>query len=186
MRGPHSKSGGRALLFDRLVDFDPASQQESPVFQNYTKEQLLLSVQKELADFLNCRCKHTFAEYKKEAEIPYGVPDMYGLLADSTLHKGGKSTADKVCGYIKKAIEIFEPRLTNVNVVSKKVHTKFGYTVEVSGDLLISNKVERFYFPIDVDSQSQDAASKQVEVYNAKGEALVWPAGTGDFGIDKA
>ena len=87
---------------------------------------------------------------------------------------------------LSKAIEIFEPRLTNVNVVSKKVHTKFGYTVEVSGDLLISNKVERFYFPIDVDSQSQDAASKQVEVYNAKGEALVWPAGTGDFGIDKA
>lgn len=180
------RSGGRTLLFDKLTDTQPDVATENPVALNYTREGLFASVKREISDLLNCRCKLSLSEYKDVKDTPYGIPDLYGMLAASAEDKkeGGLGVSS-VCRAAEKAIALFEPRIQNVSVHAKKMHAQFGYTIEVSGDVIVSGKAERVFFPVDIDAHVRDSAEKESAVYNAQEPALKWPENRNDYDVTK-
>ena len=180
------RSGGRALLFDKLTDHQPGVDEETPVVLNYTRQGLFASIKKEISDLLNCRCKLSWPEYKSVKDVPYGVPDLYGMLAASSEDKEGALGARNVCRYVEKAVALFEPRLQNVAASSKKIHGTFGYTVEVAGDVVVDGKLERIFFPVDIDTRVSENAQKEDSLYNAREPALKWPQDRNDRDVDKA
>ena len=179
------KSGGRTLLFDKLTDNQPEVSTETPVALNYSREGLFASIKREVSDLLNCRCKLPWSKYKDVKDIPYGTPDLYGMLATSAEDKKGAMGAREVCRSMEKAIALFEPRLQDVSVSAKKVHASFGYTLEVSGEVLVAGKAERVFFPVDIDTHHSSKAAGEETVYNTKESALKWPKDRADYVVDK-
>jgi len=112
MREPRPIPGARALLFERLVDLEPASSQESPPFRVLDRQALEQSVRREVARVLNTRCPRPerLQEEGERTVINYGLPDFTFLVAAS----GGDR--QRLADEIARALAAYEPRLTQVRV----------------------------------------------------------------------
>ena len=184
MNQERDKTGGRRLLFDKLTNETPETQEETPIKLNYSRAELFFSVKRELTDLLNDRCKLSWSQYDKSDSIPYGFPDVYGLL-DAAADKAGAELPVKVAKNIKAAIERFEPRLQNVVVEPRKDQQHFTFLFNISGDLIVAGKVERFSFPITIDDRTRKQAGDEDRVYNTTESDLKWPKGKGIASVDK-
>jgi type VI secretion system protein ImpF len=76
------------------------------------------AVRKDLEDLLNSRrtvldIPEEFAEVRKSI-VAYGFPDPASYEA------AGSNSAQRICAAIEEAIAMFEPRLTDVQVISLK------------------------------------------------------------------
>ena len=112
MREPRPIPGGRALLFDRLVDLEPASSQESPPFRVLDRQALEESVRREVARALNTRCPRPerLQEEGERTVLNYGAPDFSFLAAASTTDR------ERLAGDLAQAVAAYEPRLSQVRV----------------------------------------------------------------------
>jgi len=174
------------LLFDKLTDAAPRVKEEHPVLQNYSREELLASVQREVGLLLNARCKLTLEEYKAQKEQSYGIPNLFGMIDESMKGKGGSIAIKDVCDFVRDAIKRFEPRLLSVFVNAKKNHTDFGYIIEIGGTLLVGDKQETVHFPLTVSAENVAFAEKESALYNQRKPGLKWPAGKEGNGVDKS
>jgi len=179
-----SRLGRRALLFDKLSDLRPDVHKEATVFLHYSKKQLLASIQRELTDLLNERCKETRQRCKDDL-LHYGIPESFGVLESALDYTGGSEKRKEIVRYVSQAIERFEPRLTNVAVSVKKDHPDFGYVIEVAGDVMIEGSIERIFFPVSTDNSMRDAALAEDMVHNQQEELLQWPKDRYDRNVDK-
>lgn len=108
----HDTGGGRALLFERLVDLEPGRREEERPFRVLSREELWESVRRELGRLLNTRCPVPLQLLGEEERtvINYGLPDFTSLSPQSGNDR--KLIAD----LIGRTVTAFEPRLRNVRV----------------------------------------------------------------------
>ncbi len=81
MREPKPIAGARALLFDRLVDLHPEIREEERPFRILNRNQLKVSIRRELERLLNTRCSLSLERVGEEdrSVVNYGIPDFSSL-----------------------------------------------------------------------------------------------------------
>ncbi|HEV2862332.1 MAG TPA: type VI secretion system baseplate subunit TssE [Pyrinomonadaceae bacterium] len=126
MRDPKPIAGGRALLFERLVDDDPQSQEvEARPFRALDTRALRESVRRELSRLLNTRC-HVPVRLLAGAErgvTNYGLPDF------SSLSSLSGDDCKRLGALVAGAVAAFEPRLGGVRVEAKRAEAAHDRTV---------------------------------------------------------
>jgi type VI secretion system lysozyme-like protein len=110
MMEPRVRQGARVLLFDRLVDTEPASSKEARPLRILDKKGLKDSVRRELGRLLNTRCPIPLAPAQERTVINYGIPDFSALSPQNSEHRS------RLESWIREAIVSYEPRLVNVKV----------------------------------------------------------------------
>ena len=116
--------GGRALLFERLVDESPRTQAELRPFRTHDAQGLRASVLRRLDLLLNTRATRLRPSGELTV-LDYGLPDYSSAYTrDAGMHQ-------HLTREIQRTIEAFEPRLTLTSVA-----------VSVAGDNERSLKVE--------------------------------------------
>lgn len=157
--------GADAPLFDKIRDENPQIKEEHPIFKKYDRQKLLFSVQKEVSNILNTRCKMPYEEYKNldPSDLQYGFPELFGLPDQSYADPQSPEGADRMADLIKNAIEIFEPRLANVSVEIQNFNQQNqSLSVNVNGDLIIGDVREPISFPVSVQDYSPVAEEEKV------------------------
>ncbi len=171
-----SRFASRVLLFDLLSDHSPEETSESPVLQYYTKKELMASIQQELEALLNTRCTMSWQDYESADNLEFGVPSFYGLLDRAMSLRSGVKGTDAVNFLLKKAIERFESRVTNVMVEVVKSDQFAGYTVNVSGLVMCGDVQEKVFFPVQMKTEVQNIVAQEDKVYDRHESTLKWPA----------
>jgi type VI secretion system protein ImpF len=112
MRQPQLIEGGRALLFERLVDLDPRSQSEPLPFRIHDREALKESIRQELVRLLNTRCSVPTDRLGEEERtvLNYGIPDFSSFSPQSTDDQA------RLTAIIRQSVAAYEPRLSEVQV----------------------------------------------------------------------
>jgi type VI secretion system protein ImpF len=115
MADSRNTGGARALLFERLVDTELNSKEESPPFRVLTRQELRKSVSRELGQLLNSRCPVPLQLIGEEERtvINYGVPDFSSLSPESS------DDRKLIASIIGQTIAAFETRLRNVRVTAE-------------------------------------------------------------------
>ena len=106
-----------ALLFDRLVDDDPAARSEPVPRRALDAEALRASVLNELCDLLNTRCPFTerALQGRGRTTLEYGLADV------SPAYPGASASSTDVAARMRDAIAAYEPRLRQVQVAAEPV-----------------------------------------------------------------
>ena len=126
MRDPKPIVGGRALLFERLVDEDHRSPgEEARPFRAHDTRALRESVRRELSRLLNTRC-HVPTRLLAGAErdvVNYGLPDF------SSLSSLSGDDCNRLGALVASAVAAFEPRLREVRVEARRAEAAHDRTV---------------------------------------------------------
>lgn len=160
-----TEKGVSIPLFDRLRDENPEVKSEHPIFKRYNRQELLNSVQKEVSQLLNTRCKVPYEDYKKldPGDLEYGFPELYGLPDQSYTNPQSPEGADQLADMIAHAIEIFEPRLKNVSVEIQTFNEGGqSLSVAVSGDLVVEDVREPISFPVAINDYRNVAEEEKL------------------------
>jgi|ERR1051325_6694218 type VI secretion system protein ImpF len=107
----------RTPLFDRLVDRDPHLRRELRPMRTLDRRGLRESVRRELEQLFNTRCpvpQHHLGN-RERTVIDYGIPDLAIFSARSFDDRG------RIAEILRKAIEAYEPRLSNPRVTVEQV-----------------------------------------------------------------
>ena len=157
MRDPKPVSGGRALLFERLVDADPRSgeEEEARPLRVHDVRALRLSVGRELGRLLNTR-RHGRGGMDGGGEemtvLDYGVPDFSALSAASGDDQ--KRLAETVAA----AVAAFEPRLRDVRVHVERLRREDNaLLLRVEARLVVGTLAEPVSFPVLMRGKSGEA-----------------------------
>jgi type VI secretion system protein ImpF len=145
MREPKPITGARALLFDRLVDLNPGSQDDgSRPFRILNREQLKESVRRELRQLLNTRCSlplHQVAEEERTV-INYGIPDFSSLSAEDA------DARELISTVIARTIAAYEPRLKQIRVTVEPLSdNRWALGLSVEALLVVDSFTEPVSFP---------------------------------------
>jgi len=146
MREPKPIAGARALLFERLVDLNPGSQDDgSRPFRILNGEQLKKSVRRELHRLLNTRCSlslHVLAEQDRTV-INYGIPDFSSLSAEDA------DARELVSQVVGRTIAAYEPRLKHIRVtVEPLANNEWGLALNIEALLVVDSFTEPVSFPV--------------------------------------
>ena len=136
--------GGALPLFDKLGEHLTVAPNESD--QALSADGLEASVARELSRLTTSRSRIPLAEFQEATltVLDYGIPDTLALSALSERDKALISEA------LERAIKVFEPRLTQVEVTVLPSAT--GKTVArymIAANLRIAHTVRRINFRID-------------------------------------
>lgn len=106
-------------VLDRLIDEDPGKLHETPPTRAQSTRALKAAVRRDLEWLLNTRAvavppPEQFQELK-DSVYTYGLPDLSSLSADDP------DSRTRLRDYIARALEVFEPRLTNVYIGEAQV-----------------------------------------------------------------
>jgi type VI secretion system lysozyme-like protein len=152
MREPKPIAGARALLFERLVDLNPGSQDDGlRPFRVLNREQLKESVRRELQQLLNTRCSlplHQLAEEERSV-INYGIPDFSSLSAEDA------DAQELIASVVSRSIAAYEPRLKQIRVtVERSPDNEWGLGLNIEALLVIDLFTEPVSFPVLLNSKS--------------------------------
>ncbi len=102
----------RAPLFERLVDRDPKSRRELRPSRTFDRGLLKASIRRELQRLLSTRSSLPANQTagRELTVIDYGIPDF------STVFPKNQADRVRLAAVIRRAIEVFEPRLSQVSV----------------------------------------------------------------------
>ena len=136
--------GGALPLFDKLGEHLTVAPNESD--QALSADGLEASVARELSRLTNSRSRIPLSDFQEATltVLDYGIPDTLALSALSERDKALISEA------LERAIKVFEPRLTQVEVTVLPSAT--GKTVArymIAANLRIAHTVRRINFRID-------------------------------------
>jgi len=111
MAGLRPVDGGRALLFERLVDLTPATGERQP-FVFHDRQGVMDSVAGELERLLATRLSRpeTVPPEAERTTLDYGIPDAAGLAPADQDGRAALAAA------IAAAVRVFEPRLVEPRV----------------------------------------------------------------------
>ena len=141
-------------LFDRLTDTSTNKPEEDRIHQVLSKRELMASIQIELTRILNTRCTVDRKTYDQFGPVitSYGVPEFFGLFDLSGIDATDDFQKPKLEKLLKRAIEAYEPRVTNVRVHVIGFHNKQqSLSFQVEADVIIGDVLEPVSFPIDVE-----------------------------------
>ena len=144
MAGPRPVSGGRALLFERLVDLEPGLREARP-FILHDRTGLKASVRAELERLLSTRLSLPPSELAQRARtsVDYGIPD--GANVSPADPDGCANLARE----IRAAIEAFEPRLRQPQVrLVQSSERGDSLIAEIDATLSIEDILEPISFTI--------------------------------------
>ena len=156
MRDPKPVEGGRALLFERLVDSEPRSrEEEAQPLRVHDREELKESVRRELARLLNTRSSvpsHLLLGAQERTVLDYGIPDFSSLSAQSG------DDQNRLARIIAQAITAFEPRLRDVQVLVERVRANDrALLLRINAVLAVGLFAEPVSFPVLVRTKSGEA-----------------------------
>lgn len=147
--------GGRALLFDRLVDLHPHRRREQTPLRGLDPDELYASIERELVRVLTTRCPLTGDEAlgRKRTVIDYGLPD---------LEEGGRATVKedrmRVARLIRETIEAYEPRLRNVEVEVRGPLGQSRLVVSIEAHLAMDHLREPLSFSIPLGGEGGEGS----------------------------
>jgi len=135
-------------LLDRLIDYEPDVKREPVQKRLADYRQMMVSVRRDLENLLNTKnFVSTLApEYKElqDSLFIYGLSDFTAETSMSTIVR------NRLREEMEKAIEKFEPRLTNVMILNDEgnnIERTFGF--RVTGLLMVDPMPE----PVTFDTQ---------------------------------
>ena len=138
------RTGARALLFERLTDDQPHTQQEARPYRAYDVAGLEASLQRELERLFNTRCgPGPVRKGARRSVLGYGVPDH--ILDSPTSTRDQEAlTAD-----LAAAVRRFEPRLQGVSVgVHEADPRRQQLTVMIEGEIFVDRQPIAVRFPV--------------------------------------
>ena len=156
MRDPKPIVGGRALLFERLVDEDPRSQEaEARPFRAHDTRALRESVRRELSRLLNTRCHvptHLLAG-EERGVVNYGLPDF------SSFSSLSGDDCNRLGALVAGAVAAFAPRLRVVRVEARRAEAAHDRTVLlwVEAALAVGAVPEPISFRVRVKTKTGEA-----------------------------
>lgn len=146
MREPKPIRGAKALLFERLVDENPAVQREAQPFRIYDVAGVRASVQRELARLLNTRCPLPggVVDERDRTVIDYGIPDFAHMAAASG------TDVQQLARTLERAITAYEPRLREVHVSLEPARSNNAAVIgSISAMLVVGSVTEPVSFPLE-------------------------------------
>lgn len=154
-QAPKPVRGARALLFERLVDNEPASPSEGKAVRVLDLPALRQSVRRELTRLLNTRSPRpeAFENGEPLTVLEYGIPDFS--------HRSAASADDRrrFAETLSRAIAAFEPRLRQVKVtLEPSPADPTRLTGFVDAILEVGTVKEPISFPLSVGGSSAGAA----------------------------
>jgi type VI secretion system protein ImpF len=164
---PHRVAASRVLLFDRLIDEDPEQSKEPHPFRVYSREQLVVSIARELSRLLNTRCPLPRGESGIERTVlDYGLRDFSSMFAVSPTDR------NTLAQEIAATIEAFEPRLKDVSITWVEVTTgkQQQLSASIQGKMQLGTLMEPVSFPILLHISTGEAEILPPSVAEAKGE----------------
>ena len=150
---PGVVEGGRALLFDRLVDLDPRTPAEPRPFRSLNRRDLRESVRRELGRLLNTRCPipPRFLYRRRRSVVDYGAPDF------SSFTPGSAKDRERLAFLLARTIQAFEPRLRGVQVEVEYVDKKYrSLHVRIDAVLVVGTIAEPVSFPAVIQRKTGD------------------------------
>lgn len=146
MPDPKHVEGGRALLFERLVDLEPSRRGvEDEPFRVHSVRALRESVRRELEQLLNTRCSIPLRQPSgvERSVIDYGLPDFSSLSASSG------DDQNLLQELIRSTVSFFEPRLREVTITVEQLprHDR-SLAVTIGGLLVVGDVLEPISFPV--------------------------------------
>lgn len=148
---PKREVGAPIPLFDRLVDEDPEADSEVPPKRFYNKFMLIQSIQREIERILSTRTTAKKEQYEELSEDPlnYGLPEMFGLADFSHFDGANSGDWDYVSQLCQRAIEIFEPRVKNVDVIIQSFdRPRQSLSITVQADIALPEYQGEVSFPM--------------------------------------
>ena len=146
-------------LYDRLIDNDPSSREESPQSRSQILFELKQSVRRDLQNLLNTRwrCVNWPPDYEQLelSLINYGIPDFSGV------NMGGPDAQKRLFEIVERAIGFFEPRFLRFSLIASTNKLDFDRTLRFKIDGLL--KAEPSPEPVTYDT-TMDVSSAQFEV----------------------
>jgi len=140
----------RASLLDRLIDFEPKSQQESRPLRTQTLKALNASVRRDLEWLFNTRCPLPEAELaqRQRSVIDYGVIDFGSFFTHN--HEDFRRLAQ----IMEQTIDIYEPRLKESHVTVTLLRGSHReLQVRLDARLVIDDVNQPVSFPIIIDTK---------------------------------
>jgi len=151
MREPKPIEGARALLFERLTDLDPRSQEEPEPLRILNRVALRESVRRELGRLLNTRCSiptHLLGQQERTV-IDYGIPDFSSFSPQSS------NDQKLLAAIIGQTISAFEPRLRQVEVtVEGFLSSERALLVRIDAVLVVESISEQVSFPVIINNKT--------------------------------
>ena len=127
-------------VLDRLLDDDPQSRQELPLEESSQLKLIQQAIRRDLENLLNTRSRCTtwmpaFTELENSL-VNYGLPDFTASGLNAA------SDPDILVDAINRAIELFEPRLTDVKVrhVADEFYFNRVFQFRIEATLIINEK----------------------------------------------
>jgi type VI secretion system lysozyme-like protein len=141
-----------APLFDRLRDENPKVQEEVEPFNTYTMSETVRSIGQELFHMLNTRTSQIpYSIYATREDLMdtdlnhhYGLPDFASFDVVESM------AAQKLARQIRRVVEHYECRLSNVGVRLVGLDENEKLIVEISGIVYLDPYHERHTFPIEI------------------------------------
>lgn len=128
-------------VFDRLLDDDPQSSREQPVDESLQLKLMQQAIRRDLENLLNTRVRCTAwqPEYTEleNSLLNYGLPDFTAAGLNAA------SDPDVLVEAIERAIELFEPRLTDVRIrhVTDEYYFSRTFQFRIEATLIINEKI---------------------------------------------
>jgi|AGTN01.1.fsa_nt_gi type VI secretion system lysozyme-related protein len=144
MAGPRPVAGGRALLFERLVDLEPGLREARP-FILHDRAGVKASVRVELERLLSTRLSQPPSELaqRQRTTMDYGIPDGANV---SPADPDGRTL---LAAQIAAAIKAFEPRLADPAVrLAQAAGRGDRLIAEIDATLAIEGLLEPISFTI--------------------------------------
>ena len=127
-------------VFDRLLDDDPQSSHEKPLEESVQLKLIQQAIRRDLENLLNTRSRCTawlpeFTELENSL-VNYGLPDFTAAGLNAA------SNPDVLVEAIRRAIELFEPRLTDVRIrqVADEYYFNRTFQFRIEATLIINEK----------------------------------------------
>ena len=139
-------------ILDRLIDDDPFSSVDPTPDESILLRIVQQSIRRDLQDLLNSRirCVPWLPQYTEleTSLVNYGLPDFTAASLDAA------SDPDILIEAIRKAIDIFEPRLTEVRIrqLQNEFELNRTFLFRIEATVLINEKKHMLLYDSQLES----------------------------------
>ncbi|WP_042444073.1 type VI secretion system baseplate subunit TssE [Azospirillum sp. B510] len=138
-------NGGRTLLFERLIDFEPENPSaDDPSMIVMSMTDLTASIQREIRRLLDSRAAGGRRSDIGGTVMEYGLPDFGDIHPRSFTDRRRVETA------VRHAILDFEPRLLRPRIVVTPGEGNGTLTLEITGEVAAGTVVEPLIFSVNL------------------------------------
>jgi len=147
---PKTMTGGRTLLFERLIDFEPdRPSSDEPSMSTLSMTELKASIQREIVRLLDTRTTGGRHPELGGTVLGYGLPDFTHLTTASHADQRRVEQA------VRQTILDFEPRLKRPAVSISTGTGSGSLVVSISGEVVAGTVTEQLVFDVGLRGPAQ-------------------------------